>query len=401
MLFERLKKWMRGRTRFLITDCFPAELLDACVRRNVRLFDLTVSADQLAGSVSPADLDALRAIAESSGARFAVVRSTGLRAAVLRYRFRWGIPCGILCFCAVLAVLSSMLWTIEIRGLTCLKEEAMLEQLASCDVRIGSFLSGISCNELEAELERMDPRILRATVNLTGTRLYIEIAERELPLPREEAGGWANIYAAEDGLILKADYFAGVGHFKAGDAVVKGDLLASGSLPMPDGSFRFVKAQAEVIAETKTTHHAFVTETVSVERVTRVRDDYGLAFFALRLFPFAGKARERPIAGSRSLQTAGTVFPVGLLRVRRTEIEKTQLTLTPAQGKLLGLTQLAFNLSASTDFEYVTGRTIRCYKNRGVTLEADVICRKNIAVQMMQEGPDDAENAAPDAAKND
>ena len=297
MLFERLKKWMRGRTRFLITDCFPAELLDACVRRNVRLFDLTVSADQLAGSVSPADLDALREIAESSGARFAVVRSTGLRAAVLRYRFRWGIPCGILCFCAVLAVLSSMLWTIEIRGLTCLKEEAMLEQLASCDVRIGSFLSGISCNELEAELERMDPRILRATVNLTGTRLYIEIAERELPLPREEAGGWANIYAAEDGLILKADYFAGVGHFKAGDAVVKGDLLASGSLPMPDGSFRFVKAQAEVIAETKTTHHAFVTETVSVERVTRVRDDYGLAFFALRLFPFAGKARERSIAG--------------------------------------------------------------------------------------------------------
>ena len=401
MLFERLKKWSRGRTRFLIADCFPAELLDACVRQNVRLFDLTVSADQLAGSVSPADFDALREIAASSGAQCTVVHAAGLRAAVLRYRFRWGIPCGILCFCAVLAVLSSMLWTVEIRGLTCLKEEVMLERLAASDVRIGSFLSGISCNELEAELERMDPRILRATVNLTGTRLYVEIAERELPLPREEAGGWANIYAAEDGLILKADYFAGVGHFKAGDAVVKGDLLASGALPMPDGTFRFVKAQAEVIAETARTDHAFITETVFVERVTRVRDDYGLAFFALRLFPFAGKAGTAPVAGSRSLQTAGTIFPVGLLRVRRTQTEKTQMKLTPAQGKLLGLTQLALKLSDSSDFEYVTNRTVRYYRNRGATLEADVICRKNIAVQMMQDKPDDAEKAAPDAAKND
>ncbi|MBR5410813.1 MAG: sporulation protein YqfD [Clostridia bacterium] len=383
MLISFVREKLRGGVKFRVSGGFPNAFLDACAARNITLTDVKTGADYVESKALYRDRKLLEAAAVDAGMTLERVRSSGLHAAAHRYRFRWGVPVGIVCFIAVLAVLSSMLWTIEIRGLTCIQKEDLLAVLEALDVKKGTFLNRISRRELQAVLENLDPRIVRVTVNLSGTGLYIDFLEREEPTEQKETKKLVNIYAAEDGMLLVANYFAGVGQFKVGDAVLKGDLLCTGELPMSDGSHRFVRAEAEVIAETRKTLHVFTAKSIKAELIEKATDHYGAAFFSLRLTPTEKKGQEGVVsAGERYLQTNSLVFPVGTLRDRETSFFTATLELTYPQAKLLSLTYLGEKLIHSDDFAHITKAGLNYLHEGGCTLEAEITAVKNIALPM-------------------
>ena len=152
---------------------------------------------------------------------------------------------------------------------------------------------------------------------------------------------------------------------------------------MSDGSVRFVRAEAEVIAETRKTLHVFTAKSIKAELIEKATDHYGAAFFSLRMMPTEKKDPAGTVAaGERFLETNGLVFPVGGLRDRETALFTATLELTYRQAKLLSLTYLGEKLIHSSDFAHITKAGMRFLPEGGCTLEAEITAIKNIASPM-------------------
>ena len=387
MIVEKIKSWIHGRVSFSASDGFPTRFLHACSVRKIKLYDLKVSSDAVSAAVDGADLPDLIDAADESGMDLKLTEKKGLGFLLQRYRFRWGIPVGLLLFVVLISVLASMLWTIEIRNLTCMKEEQVLAVLEEKGIRIGSFLRSVHCNEIEKELEATDEHILRVTVNLAGTGLYIDFSERETPQKTEKETEFANVYASDGGVIEKADYFAGVGIYRVGDAVVKGDLLVSGEMPMPDGSIRYVKADADVIVSTNKRFSVCSSSAVAVKQVARVKDRYGIRFFSIVLTPDKTRSAEKMPAGEFVFSPGNMEYPVGIFRNRTTEFEDTTVALSVAQQKLLCLTDLAARIREKDYFLKITAMEIMESQTGGFTLEANVTVCQNVAERLFFRPP--------------
>lgn len=382
MLFSEVGKFISGRVYFTASEGFPGELMNACVKNNVKLLDVTVYSDKITAAVDYKDFDALLNLSRSVGMAVEVHRRYGIKHIFHKYRFRWGIPAGAALFFAILMFLSSMLWSVEVRGLTVMKEEAFLSFLDEIGIRKGIFLRNISCNEIEAEAQRIHSGISKVTVNLVGTKMFIEVHERVVPLEITGENSYCNVVAAMDGEVLSADILAGVGKVKAGDAVLRGDELASGVLPLPDGSVRYVKADAVIRARTHNYISCSVAVRLNVKEVVRTKDRYGVEFFSLKLTPAQKETAGASFSSAaKFLRTFHTVFPIGTVRTRETLFQDKTLLLTADMAKLICYTDVALYGAFLPETKEPAERQIRFHSTGGIGIDADFICEENIAVQ--------------------
>ena len=381
MLIEKLTQAVTGTVRFCAEEGFSDRFLNDCAAQGVVLKNVDVCGNTVTAEVSCKSFAAVREICSLSGMKLTRVRARGLRPTLLRYKARIGVPIGVFLGAVLYIVLSSMLWSIQITGIEETKAEAFSGYLTGIGVSRGVFLFGIDCNELERRIEAWDPEILRAAVNLIGCRMYIAVTPRVVPPVLPDVNEYCNVVAAKDGEILSADILAGEGFVKDGDPVVKGDLLASGAVPLKNGGVCFVHAKAVVRARTVTGVVCSVPAEKDVSRLTQRKDRWSVCFFGVQFPP----QRDAKRMCGEYLATDGSVFPIGLKRGRYDEYEKEKIQLNKEQARLLVFTDLA--CIAYRDFRTVPIEELRVTESfdAGARITAAFVCVEDIAKEQIFE----------------
>lgn len=380
MLLSELKKFFEGRVYFTATEGFSELFINACKGKGARLLDIFVSGDCVSAAVKYSELKKVLKAADVSGMTLEITKRSGVPALINKYKTRVGIPVGIFLFAVIIQVLSGFLWSVEVTGLESIKEEDFLTFLEYCGAKKGAFLVNIDCNEIELQAENLNPAIMRVTVNLVGSKLYVEVFERVMPPDMTDLKAYGNVVAAKDGEVISADILAGVEYVKPGDAVLKGELLAGGVQELSDGSTRLLRAQAIVMARTKTSLSCQTALKVNVKRPEKTSDSRSLYFFGLVFPPQKGDT-----SSGTYLSTPASIFPIGILRTRTTDFIENAITLSETQAKLICITDLAFTAFSTLGDTYVAERHMVSSVGSQYAVDAMFICEENIAKEQLFE----------------
>ena len=335
MIAERVREFLSGRVVFTATGGFPSLLLEECAVRKTVLRDVEQQNGCVTAWVSEKDYRRVKQAAEKAGMTLTPQKVTGLPLLARRCRARAGVFAGLLAGALLLWYLSGGLWELRVTGNETLGAEEILDALAEEGIRVGARTARLDCAEAERQMQARLPRLSWIAVNITGCRATAEVREATEPPETPPEGEYANVVAARDGVILRADVLSGEGQPKIGEAVVKGDLLVSGVVEMNNGRYRLTEAKAVIEALTKTELSLTAQSVFPAQVPEHRRTVYAVRFFGVRLPLGLPTPEGEAETGSRLLQSRRTVFPVGTERDVAVTFSERPVTLDEDRTRLL------------------------------------------------------------------
>lgn len=335
MIAERVREFLSGRVVFTATGGFPSLLMEECAVRKTVLRDVEQQNGCVTAWVSEKDYRRVKQAAEKAGMTLTPQKVTGLPLLARRCRARAGIFAGLLAGALLLWYLSGGLWELRVTGNETLGAEEILDALAEEGIRVGARTARLDCAEAERQMQARLPRLSWIAVNITGCRVTAEVREATEPPETPPEGEYANVVAARDGVILRADVLSGEGQPKIGEAVVKGDLLVSGVVEMNNGRYRLTEAKAVIEALTKTELSLTAQSVFPAQVPEHRRTVYAVRFFGVRLPLGLPTPEGEAETGSRLLQSRRTVFPVGTERDDAVTFSERPVTLDEDRTRLL------------------------------------------------------------------
>ena len=384
-MINKCRSFITGRAFFEISGVFPSELINRCSDAGIALYDLKITKDGIEGALSEPDYEAFYAICEKMGVSSVNVRFSGLHSFLNRYKKRFGAIAGIIVFSLLLAYLSSVLWCMEIRGTKAVNKYELIGLLRQNGVETGVFLNSIQCNEIERYLSESDERILKVTANLAGCKLFVEVLEREPEIRKETELPPGDIVASKDGEIVSADVFNGISMVSVGDAVVKGDLLIDGKVPLPDGSVRIVPADGRITARTVNHVSCFVSNAVQVKTIEKRKDLYFPEFFSMRRHTPPSEGDLQFESHSAFLRSDSTIFPIGFVRERRTVLKETRRELSAEEGALICVSDAALRTVRLIEGKTYVDKKVVFRRINGMSVDLQIILEENIGIRRISE----------------
>lgn len=214
----------------------------------------------LTGSMKAIDYRYIVPLARKAQVKLKIRRKRGLRYTAIKYKKRAGLAVGAVFFVIILNVLSSFVWNVNIVGSDDLPRDEILNCLKSQGVFEGclqSKLNAKNAKQIRNNLLNEIDELSWGTLNLDGCILDVE-CRMKADVPDEVEYTPSNIIADKSGRIISVKAYGGTPCVKSGQAVVKGQLLVSGTIEMTNNATLFCHSSAEVYAEVENTLEVFV-----------------------------------------------------------------------------------------------------------------------------------------------
>jgi len=230
-------------------DC-AEQFINLCAKQKITVWRIRKELGILKMRMSVKDYKQIRALRKKSRLKFKItlIKKHGIRFHIYKYRKRKGILVGLILFFAFLIFMSNFIWTIEVKGNKEIQYEKIISTCRELGIYDGVYKGNIDTYNLPIKLILKLDGIAWCSFNIEGSKLTVEISEAKVS--EKEDLNAANLIAARDGVIEKLEITDGVKMVKIGQAVRKGDLIASGLI---DNGIRTytVKADGQVIAKTE------------------------------------------------------------------------------------------------------------------------------------------------------
>ena len=210
----------------------PERFFNVCRSRKIPLYDVSTRVTEN-GTVYVAKLKLKDYFRVKHAAKKAhcipyVRKRLGLPFFIKKYRNRIAFFAGgIYCFWLIW-LLSRFVWDISITGGFVHTEEELLSYLRGTGVACGMRCEDINCTEIERQLRIDYPDIGWVSAELRGTKLFLRVAETDMPMLQEESSTPMHLVATADGIVETLTCRRGTPLVKEGDVVKKGDILVSG-----------------------------------------------------------------------------------------------------------------------------------------------------------------------------
>ncbi len=156
-----------------------------------------------------------------------------------------------MCFVTLMSilVLPCFVFFFEVKGNGTVPKTLILREVEQSDVYIGIFGPKIYPRRIKDQVIASIPKIEWLTIEQHGCRADIVVREREEIPKTETKKGFANIVAAQSGIITAQSVYTGQAQYEVGDTVKKGDILVSGIVDL-ERTYLIERANAEVFART-------------------------------------------------------------------------------------------------------------------------------------------------------
>lgn len=215
------------------------------------------------------DYSVLREGVKKARGKMMVLDRKGTSFFWLRLSSRKFLVLGIAIFFCVLYYLSTFIWKVEIVTERYLAPVEIRNVLKEYGIDVTTKKSAINVVEVEKALVRDFDEIMWIKVRIEGSKLSVEIKERqEPPQIKEKPNYTGNIVAKKNGVVNRINTISGTPVVKAGQAVNAGELLIKGQEGKEGMEF-------EVMAEGKVPATVFYEETLEVPKTHVVKERTG------------------------------------------------------------------------------------------------------------------------------
>ena len=361
-------------------------LLDLCMRKGIPYADLTKTESGFCITLRYSAYSKLKKAAAKEGIKLSVRSRNGIPAILERYKFRLGIPVGVII--ATLLVIFSHLfvWDINVTGNETLTVAEVRELLKNEGFSVGSYIPSANTDRIENKIMVKTDTISWMSINIIGTVAEVQIREYTPPYSEIDYGKPANIVASKSGIIEEVRVLCGSVTVASGDFVEKGDVLVSGIIESERHGLRYERAQGQVLARTS---NEFVIEIpYEYEGKCYTGEEFYekyLNFFDFSINILKNSGNEGVFYDKISIVENfcfpdGKETPFGVTTVRYKVYETVGLTRTPEEAEELAYFELANRLaSLAEDSIIIRKRVTPTVKENSFMLICSVEMIENIA----------------------
>ncbi len=255
-------KWTSGLTGYVeifLWGSNPEKVINMALSRGITIWDIrTQEKNHYRLKVSLGGYKALRILTRRSACKVKILKKNGAPFFLMRAKRRKFLVCGTLFFCMTLYILGSFVWFVDVTGNEKVAGETIMLKARELGLKIGVPKASINKNEMENKLRLEIPELSWVGLQIQGTKVIIEVAEKTLLSP-EDLHQPADLIAGMDGVVEEMLIFTGTAQVQEGDQVQKGQilisrlvyprmLLAEDGRMLPDGAPEEVKSRGIIRA---------------------------------------------------------------------------------------------------------------------------------------------------------
>ncbi|WP_181350621.1 sporulation protein YqfD [Thalassobacillus sp. CUG 92003] len=242
-------RFLQGTIVLKVKGAYPESFLNACSKHGVRVWGVRWKNEhEITLTIYSKDLRHCRAFRKTTRCKLYVKNKDGFPFVWQQFMNRKPLWFAVLIFCTCIYLLSNMIWSIQIQGLTPELEAQVEKELNKAGISTGRFVfSGSNPNDIQRHLLEEIPDLLWIGVEKKGTSFNLHGVEKTLA-EKDIDNHPSNVVAKKQGVIVKMFISEGRPLVGVNDFVRKGDILASGKLT--EDSDTFIRAEGDVIAET-------------------------------------------------------------------------------------------------------------------------------------------------------
>lgn len=394
MLFLRLWNYIRGYVIILVEGYFIEKFINICTHRQIYLWDIKRREKSgMSLKIGIKGFKTIRPVAHKAKCRVRIISKRGMPFVFSKYRRRKTFIAGAVIFIALIYILTSFIWAIEVSGNKNISTDLVLEKLAHFGIKPGTLKYKIDPDQVVNAMMLEVRELSWISVNIKGTKVKVELTERTKPpelVPKQKP---CDIVAARDGVIQSIMVLDGVEAVKVGDTVTKGQLLISGTIENKNqqGKYRQVHSMGTVTARTWYEDSSLViTNIVEKKRTDQTKENYYLLLFGKKIGLFPGSIEYEnydKIEIKKELSIGeNLVFPFGLvidryheniLNQREISLEDAiqiagDMALKKAEGSVPKEAQIikrSISIVDKADGQKLAVATIECLEEIGVTKE--------------------------------
>jgi len=228
----------------------------------------------------------IRPVARKAKCRVRLLKKAGLPFLFNKYRRRKAFFAGAALFTALIFILSSFVWSIEITGNKKLQISELEKALARSGVRTGMLKYKVDTDEAVTNMMLDVEELGWISIVVKGTKVKVEVRERsEMPvvIPRHIP---CDVVASKDGMIKRVIAEEGIEAVAVGDTVKQGQVLISGNIPLKgdNAGSRLVHAMGTVLARTWYEAEApVITSQIERLKTGKVINNHSLVLFSWKL----------------------------------------------------------------------------------------------------------------------
>ncbi|MDE6657492.1 MAG: sporulation protein YqfD, partial [Oscillospiraceae bacterium] len=286
------------------------------------------------------DLPEFKKLAESYHMNLTIQEQKSFLGKLKKYKFRLGVPLGIIASIFILFYYSNIITKIEIQGNALVSEHIILAILEQENIKLGSWLTDIDMQHCEILLRTQIPEIAWAGIRHTGSRLVVEITEETPHVEMLHENNPCHIISRYNAQITNVEVYSGQLKCLIGDGISKGDIIVSGIVEDDAGNINFRHAYAKITGiyteQTELTEYFTTSQTVATGNKTCQRW-FKLFNLEIPLQLYKPDYQESQIKENYiAFQFLGQELPCGIFR-RTTEELQTSVTERSEQEVLLAL----------------------------------------------------------------
>lgn len=376
MLVLRFFRFLFGYVEFTACGGFAERFLNLCRINKINLWNLKSKNSVITACTDSSGYKKIRVSAKKSGMRVRIKRKYGLPFFLNRHSHRAGIILGVCFGIALICILSTRIWSIDVIGNVRVPAERITAVFEELGVRKGVSGKGVNIKSVEIEALRRLPEISWLNINIEGSAARIEVRETVEIKENDGTDVPSDIVAARDGQIVILRPFNGTQEQKIGNAVLKGDLLISGIEENKDLTVSFCRARGYVVARTERTVFAEQKSRIDVLVPVDSKKTYILdfLFFSIPLGKSGGGYREKS-----EVFINGVTLPLGITECVDTVTESKEIKLDEKQTELLA--KVRFFGKCTSEFRYLkaeNGKITVDSDENGVYVNGDFECLENI-----------------------
>lgn len=290
-MFLSICKWFRGYVTILLYGSSPERFMNLCRKRNILLWNLHTCKGYCICNVSIEGFRMLAPIARKTKTRPVIQKKAGLPFLVKRYRNRTGFLAGMILCLFFLYYSSLFIWKITAEGEYTHTEEEIIKFLKTQQVSVGTKISEIDAAFVEEEIRKHFHDIGWVSIEITGTRLYVHLAETNMPIEADHAAqAESDLVASHDGVVKSMITRKGTPKAAENQEVKKGDILVSGLVEITGDGGEVIKtsavsADADVLLETEYSYQDSFPMTYEQQEYTgKLKTAYGFSVFGYAFF---------------------------------------------------------------------------------------------------------------------
>ncbi len=381
MLLIRFIRFFMGYLRIGVTGQFPERFLNLCASSGIRVWNTRRVGEGIEVCAYARDLRKMRQLRRRCSASLKVKRKYGLPFITARYKHRKGHLVGVAIYVTALVLLPKLVWGVTVSGNERITNERVSSALRDIGVYPGAKLSSLDADNMRVKLALLLPEISWSAINIDGCFVSVDLRESDQKLENDLKP--SNMVAAFDGRIKAVYVKSGVAAVRVGDAVIKGDMLVSGTEQYSSGQTFFRHSDAKIIAETEQKLTVKIPLKMQISKDTgRLKKRYVLKVFDYSVPLYIGEVGfdYRLERESHPLNLFSTSLPISLTEGRFYEIEKLEQRLTKDKANKQALKALkALEKDEFSDFKILSKEISSDIKNDMLILNATYLCEGDIA----------------------